>query len=45
MRYTFTLARALLVAIVAWSALGEATAASRMTHKTYSERTYWRDKS
>jgi hypothetical protein len=44
MRHTFTLARALLVAIVAWSALGEASAASRIKHKTYSERSgaYWR---
>ena len=38
MRHTFTLARALLVAIVAWSALGAATAASRInTRRTPSE--------
>ena len=44
MRHTFTLARAALVAIVAWSALGGANAASRTKYKTYSERTvsYWR---
>jgi hypothetical protein len=42
MRHTFTLACAVLVAIIAWS--GEATAASRIKHNTYSERTgsYWR---
>ena len=37
MRHTFTLACAVLIAIIAWS--GEATAASRIKHNTYSERT------
>jgi hypothetical protein len=42
MRHTFTLACAVLIAIIAWSC--EATAASRIKHNTYSERTgsYWR---
>ena len=44
MRHTFTLARAVLVALIACSALGEANAASRLEHRPYVERTgsYWR---
>jgi hypothetical protein len=44
MRHPFTLAHAVVLALVACGGLGEANAASRLDYQTYSERTgsYWR---